>query len=498
MATIGDIFGFSVEFDLSNALFRGFSVLQRENLKLIFKDKSGVDILDLEKLTLFNGVTTTTYNNLTGGFYEFYNPTSATLTITITHEGDVFSKSFLHSGEGFWVEEILQIPSPPELGKIKNSFNFIRWHEAINVFIEAGKLGSKDELEVFTPINQPVSNYVDCSNDLDLPNNYERDSIKQYQPPFIFGDDISVIMNFNPILLDEATYSITIDHENVTSASQFTVGTNVTGSTSGATGLVSANLPDVSGITASIRVTNITGDFIIGENLSGFAFGGGVIPYNRVIENLKDKSLSGAKMAIVNKNGDIIEDNFNIDLTVCTDIHNYMYSLVFPDIKPDNNYRFLLYDVDSLRVYYVSNPFRVEEQINKLKFPYLEYRNSCDMFSYGYKCLLGSYTKLRLDLNMIENQPEIELKQYREQSTGKIRNQKTQTARNIKLESFMFDKGAHDAMLALSVHDEITLNGKVLEVKSAYKIVTNKLNPRQKGEIEFYDQDYSTINLHGS
>lgn len=201
-------------------------------------------------------------------------------------------------------------------------------------------------------------------------------------------------------------------------------------------------------------------------------------------------------IAIVNKVGEVVVDDIGLSSVYCNGTYIYSFELEFPEIGYGTNYRFAIYNTENNVVYYLSNPFRVEDC--KYKYPVLRYRNSCASFGYQYSCLPSSFTQLRVDFNLIEQQPEIELKQYREQSTGYLRNQKTQSAKVLKLESYMFDNGSSDAMLALSTHDDITLNGNIVEVKTAYKIAYNKLNKKWKGEIDFYDQDYSTVNLHGN
>lgn len=201
-------------------------------------------------------------------------------------------------------------------------------------------------------------------------------------------------------------------------------------------------------------------------------------------------------IAVINRRGEVVADNIAIESIYCNDARLYWVEFEFPQIKNTTDYRFAIYNNENGIVYYLSNPFRVESE--KRRYPKLRYRNSCSSYGYAYSCLLGIYTEIRVDLNVIEQQPEIEIKQYREHSSGYLRNQKTQTAKVLKLESFMFDNESSDAMLALCTHDDITLNDKTLEIKSSYKIAYNKLNKKWKGEIEVYDQGYSTINLHGN
>lgn len=128
-------------------------------------------------------------------------------------------------------------------------------------------------------------------------------------------------------------------------------------------------------------------------------------------------------------------------------------------------------------------------------YVYLQYRNSSNIFNINYG-VFSEYQNIFLDMNVIDEQPEIEVKTYTEVSTGKIRNQLSNTAKVLTLESYYFDDGANDMMLALSVHDDILINGKVVKVKTPYKIETSLRDSLQRGVIEFYDQEFSTVNYN--
>lgn len=159
-------------------------------------------------------------------------------------------------------------------------------------------------------------------------------------------------------------------------------------------------------------------------------------------------------------------------------------------------YQFIVFDNtdDSLEVQ--STCFNLISTNEITEFTYLEFRNSTDTFNFDYETVAG-YNNVFLPMNVIDQQPEIEKKEYRERSTGLLRNQKNQSAKVLTLETYFFDEYSHDAMLALSNHDDIKINGVVVEVKEAYQVERNKMSSQNKGTIEVYDQRYSTINLNG-
>jgi hypothetical protein len=170
-------------------------------------------------------------------------------------------------------------------------------------------------------------------------------------------------------------------------------------------------------------------------------------------------------------------------------------SFTIPESLPDGFYELIIYNSNTDEVKYISNCIEAISFENIEDYVLLFYRNSSNVFNYNYESV-NNYNTVFLPMNVIEQQPEIELTQYVEQTTGRRRNQKTITSKVIKLETFFFDDEANDMMLALSVHDDITINQKVVEVKTAFQIVTNKFNSIEKGEIEFYDQQFSTVKLN--
>lgn len=201
------------------------------------------------------------------------------------------------------------------------------------------------------------------------------------------------------------------------------------------------------------------------------------------------------QMGIVNNKGELIGDPITINQTDCSGTDYYHVDFTFPIIANNNYNWFIIYNTVNEKVYYVSNPFRNFLDEDRKCFPMLSYRNTCDIYNYGYECLTTVRNKIRLDINLVEGQAEIEIKQYREQSTGKLRNQRAQTAKVCSVETKQFDDGTNDAMMSLSVHDDILINDREYNVKTAHRIVSSRVNPLQDGIIELYDQEYSTINL---
>ncbi len=212
-----------------------------------------------------------------------------------------------------------------------------------------------------------------------------------------------------------------------------------------------------------------------------------------------DLDLTGidAQVLIVDAMGVIKHSGILLNEVDCDGTPKYYIDFEFPLLTRGYNYRYAIVSNDTNTVLYTSNPFRVEPARDRNCYPLVSYRSACDNFGYPYECITDKSNQMRLDFNVIDQQPDIELKQYVEQSTGKQRNQKSTTSKVVKIETFFFDKGANDAMFAFSIQEDILLNNRAYEVKSAHALIYNKLSRKWKGEIELLDQEYSTVNLHG-
>jgi hypothetical protein len=144
-------------------------------------------------------------------------------------------------------------------------------------------------------------------------------------------------------------------------------------------------------------------------------------------------------------------------------------------------------------VVYQTNAFKVIGNEDLEEWCYLQYRNSINIFNYNYETL-PQYNSVFLEMNLVERQPELELTQYKEATTGAVRSQQSIGQSVVTLEGFMFDDGMHDTMHAVSQHDDILVNGKRMTVKTGWTIETNKFNSQQKGTLEMFDVEYSQIN----
>lgn len=174
----------------------------------------------------------------------------------------------------------------------------------------------------------------------------------------------------------------------------------------------------------------------------------------------------------------------------------YVNSFSFP-VLDKGSYRFVIYNTSTEDVKYISNWFNVRESSEKEKYCYLVYRHSNSLFNFNYTDLNNFYNRIFIDANLIEDQPEIELEPYPAVSTGIVQNPKSYAKQVWTLETGFFDKYARNAMLALSIHNKILINGHTVQVKEAYQTIASRANNTKRGTILFYNQAVSTINLAG-
>ncbi len=171
-------------------------------------------------------------------------------------------------------------------------------------------------------------------------------------------------------------------------------------------------------------------------------------------------------------------------------------NFTLPPSVADGIYYFVIFNNQTDELKYISNCFRAISNEDIGNYVLLSYKNSGNIYNFNYEAV-DEFNTVFIDAAVVEEQPEAEIKQYQEQSTGKVRNLKSQVRKRINLETQFYDDEANDAMLSLSVHDNINLNNGAFEVKTPFQIEANKFNSRQKGIIELFDQEYSTINLQG-
>lgn len=218
--------------------------------------------------------------------------------------------------------------------------------------------------------------------------------------------------------------------------------------------------------------------------------------YANTSNTITDPDFANWRMDLYDAQGLVIADIATLQQDIITGAEFRFYTTFKIPVGVDagSSYYFVIFNDITDELIYVTNCFRVISDQEIQDYVLLTYRNSCNMFNFNYETIDDANTVF-IRANLVEAQPELQLQQYKSQSTGKRRNLKTQTDRVITLETYFFDDEANKVMVILGVHDEITLNGSSYTVKSGHVVETNKFNALQKGTMEFFDDDLSEINL---
>lgn len=158
-------------------------------------------------------------------------------------------------------------------------------------------------------------------------------------------------------------------------------------------------------------------------------------------------------------------------------------------------YRFVIYNTSTNAVRYVSNFF--EMTTDEENTAYITWRNGSTFDSFNYTGLPSWTNKIGLDVNNIEETPEIEVFDYPMISNGRIQTSKTYKKLVISLEAKQFDYEARRAYESVYSCSSITFNGISIARKDAPEWSINRRARLADGVATFYDQRVSEINLNG-
>lgn len=174
-----------------------------------------------------------------------------------------------------------------------------------------------------------------------------------------------------------------------------------------------------------------------------------------------------------------------------------IYCVGILDAIPSGQYQLVIKNGSVVKC--ISNPVTVMGyDLAQQSTVYVQYRNSRNRSKFRYFENNGFENSLRLNVSLVDWTAEGTLEQYREVSTGTLRNEKLELDRKIKLSTYFFDDGAHEAMTELGVCDSIKINGRLYRAKGIYNPVVRESSTVSKGEIELYDVEFSKINKYGN
>lgn len=214
-------------------------------------------------------------------------------------------------------------------------------------------------------------------------------------------------------------------------------------------------------------------------------------------EPIDDPSFSDFRLALFYQ-GQNIADDIGTLQQVFVDGPNYQIICEFtcPIVDDKDYYQLIIYNSDTNQVIYGSSYYELRNSLAFQDSAYVIYRNSRDTYNFNYTLAPEFFNKVRLRVNRIDLQNEGNIEPYRSVSSGRLRNVRTNLDRYITLQLYQGDQKAHEAMYIMGIHDYININGRNYINKSNYTIDTNVISSMANGQLELYDQEFSSINRY--
>lgn len=202
-------------------------------------------------------------------------------------------------------------------------------------------------------------------------------------------------------------------------------------------------------------------------------------------EPITDPDFDNFKLGVYTCDGDRVNDD--VAVLVKSPVNDFAYNILCIFAMPtlaNGRYRFGIYN-SSDEIKCTSNLVLVENEFYD-RTSIIEWSNRYNCYNYYYENHPNFKNKFRVLLIEIDDQFESDMKQYRAASNRKLRNVRAYLDRTVKLQTFNFDKDAHEAMAVICQHDTITINDVDYIAKTGYNIDTDKANPVFSGTAELY------------
>jgi hypothetical protein len=210
------------------------------------------------------------------------------------------------------------------------------------------------------------------------------------------------------------------------------------------------------------------------------------------------------RLDLISKTGLVQQNVAPLERVFQADDTNYFpyASVTLNGVKP-GIYRLAITNTNSAVPYdvlFISNEIQVMTVAEAPKYTgRFSYSLSSNMYRYLWSELPSDWLlQIRLKCNLVGEDNDGELTQYRAATTGKLRNVANDLDRFITLEMYYFDKLAHRAMEVFQTNDFILVNGETYLVKDLYKRSFDVQAHTYKGTLELFEQDFSTINRYGA
>lgn len=177
-------------------------------------------------------------------------------------------------------------------------------------------------------------------------------------------------------------------------------------------------------------------------------------------------------------------------------VHFNIYATVVWPALQDGIYYLRIYNTTTSTTTFTSNDVQVKNDKSVLdrETVFVRFRHDRVFYDIRYQALTGFYQQFRLHINLLESQFETDKEVYRSVTTGKNRTFQNYISKFCKMEAYYFDEQAHDAMMVLTEHSFVEMNGKLYTNKALYKKLANNLQTLSKGEWEAYEEAFASVN----
>jgi hypothetical protein len=219
---------------------------------------------------------------------------------------------------------------------------------------------------------------------------------------------------------------------------------------------------------------------------------------NASVPFLDGDDINNLELRILNPDG-TVASNLGVIMQRVTLTNGYrMYAdFIFPDL-PNKQYQFQVFNTTTNTAKCISNWFWAkDETLANEVTAYVVWRNSRSAYYYDWALYPDFYCRIRLHLSLQSYTPEGTVEQIQSVNTGRRRNLNRVVDKSVRLQTYYFDDGANDACIALFEADDISINGKKYLAKTIYNPNARPSSKVSTGEIELFEQDFSSVNKYG-
>lgn len=181
------------------------------------------------------------------------------------------------------------------------------------------------------------------------------------------------------------------------------------------------------------------------------------------------------------------------------DYRFYTTDLSIPTTVAPGHYILAIYNSITESVKYQINIRVIDNAEYQLgNWTYLKYRSNFNQDNFNYEAL-SQFNEVLLDLSQTDSpEPEYSTKSYTSVATGETRLQRTIRKKKYTIETYYFSNEMVEACETLADTDEVFFNNKKYVKNEVHQLDDNQFLNVKKGTMVFCEEDYSTINIHGS